>query len=396
MYSVGFDVSKGKSTVAIISIEGEVITKPFEIEHTKSGFQIIENQIKNHPKENIKFIMESTGNYHLPLLNLILEKNYFVCVENAFKIKKYCDLNIRKAKTDKKDALKIACYGSEKWHSLKQYNQFDEVYEELRFLSRQYSQQIDQKVKARVQLSNLIDLTFPNLNNIISNDNCFMFLLEVYEKYPHPDLVLSKNKTSFLNDVEKMAKKLGHRIGRILAERVYTLALEIIPSRPYNKSTQLAVTNCVSLLRHLEETTTSIITKMDELASTLPEFEVVSKMQGVGKKIRSRLIAEIGNVKRFKSGSSLIAYAGIDTPPYESGQFKATHIHISKRGNKYLRKVGYETMKSLKTVRPNTDNSVYLYMLKKESEGKSRKESKIAALNKFLKIYYARVMELYI
>lgn len=41
------------------------------------------------------------------------------------------------------------------------------------------------------------------------------------------------------------------------------------------------------------------------------------------------------------------------------------------------------------------DNAVYNYILKKESEGKSKKHAKIAGVNKFLRIYYARVMAVY-
>ena len=70
---------------------------------------------------------------------------------------------------------------------------------------------------------------------------------------------------------------------------------------------------------------------MDEIASNLPEFKVVSSMTGVGRKTRSRLIAEIGDIRRFDSANSLIAYAGIDTPPYQSGNFYATERHITKR-----------------------------------------------------------------
>ncbi len=52
-------------------------------------------------------------------------------------------------------------------------------------------------------------------------------------------------------------------------------------------------------------------------------------------------------------------------------------------------------MKSLKTVKPTKDNAVYLFILKKENEGKGSITAKIAGLNKFLRIYYARVMEVY-
>ena len=92
---------------------------------------------------------------------------------------------------------------------------------------------------------------------------------------------------------------------------------------------------------------------------------------------------------------SLISYTGIDLPPYQSGKFTAQNRRISKRGSSYLRKIGYEVMQSLKTHGTPTYDSVYQFILKKELEGKSKKAAKIAGLNKFLRIYYARVMEVY-
>lgn len=394
-YSVGIDVSMGKSTIAIISTDGEVISEPFEIEHTKSGFNLVLEKIKDIPNDNVKFVMESTGNYCKSLLKIIIDNGYFVTVENPLTIKKYCDINIRKVKTDKKDALKIACYGSERWHKLIRYTPSDEIYSELRFLSRQYDEQMSLKVMKKIHLSGLIEVTFPGLKKIFNGDSLYMLMLDIYKKYYHPSLVLSKSKSSFIKDVEKISKKTGHRIGTRVAEEMYSLANECIPSSPCNESTQLAVSNCVLLLQNLEEITNNIIAKMDELARKLPEFETVSNMSGVGNKIRSRLIAEIGDVRRFKNSNCLIAYAGIDVPPFQSGQFTATNRKITKRGNKHLRKVGYEAMKSLKTVKPTKDNAVYLFILKKENEGKGSITAKIAGLNKFLRIYYARVMEVY-
>ena len=78
---------------------------------------------------------------------------------------------------------------------------------------------------------------------------------------------------------------------------------------------------------------------MDEIESNLPELEIVSSMTGKKKKTRSRLIAEIGDISRFNNANSLIAYAGIDTPPYQSGNFYATERHITKRRKQTSSKV---------------------------------------------------------
>lgn len=57
-----------------------------------------------------------------------------------------------------------------------------------------------------------------------------------------------------------------------------------------------------------------------------------------------------------------------------------------------MRKISYEVMRCVKANgRSENDPAVYDFMLKKESEGKAKKVAKIAALNKFLRIYYTRV-----
>ena len=134
---------------------------------------------------------------------------------------------------------------------------------------------------------------------------------------------------------------------------------------------------------------------MQEIASTLPKYSVVREMKGVGDILSVRLIGEIGDVRRFRNGSSLVAFAGIDAPPYESGKFVGTNRNISKRGSSTLRKIGYEIMHSLKVSKPTEDSAVYDFIIKKENEGKPKRVAKIAGLNKFLRIYYARVMALY-
>lgn len=134
---------------------------------------------------------------------------------------------------------------------------------------------------------------------------------------------------------------------------------------------------------------------MQELAKSLPEYSVVREMGGVGNVLAVKLIAEIGDVRKLHNAKALIAWAGIDPPPYESGQFIGSKRRITKRGSSTLRKVGYEVMRVLKSHSAPKDDAVYNYILKKESEGKSKKHAKIAGLNKFLRIYYARVMEVY-
>lgn len=393
-YGVGIDVSKGKSTVAILSIEGEVIEEPFEINHDINGLNLLEEKLKDISKEDLKIVMEETGTYHLPVLGYLLDKGYFVVAENALKIKKYLDRGLRKAKTDKKDSYKLAEYTCDNWYKLNKVRENDETYDNLRFLSRQYINNINVQIKQKNNFSNLCDLLFPGYYQMLDENN-FILGLEIFKKYYHPEIVTNKKQSQFVDEIDKLAKELGHKgAGITLANKIYLLAQKTISPRPNNEFAQLSAISCADALILTIKTTTTIITEMDKLARELPEYDVISEMPGCGKKLTSRVIAEIGDVRRFKNAGSIIAYAGLDAPPYQSGQFEATNRHISKRGNKYLRKAGYEVMKSIKSS-CRLDNDLKSYIIKKENEGKSKKVAKIAGLNKFLRMYYGIVKKKY-
>ena len=394
-YGVGIDVSKGKSTVAILSINGEVIEMPFDINHDVEDLEKLDKKLQEFSKEDLKVVLEQTGTYHLPILTYLLDKGYCVIAENALKIKKYLDRSLRKAKTDKKDSLKLAEYACDNWYKLKVNFIEEEKYKELRFLSRQYFSLNSMKVQQKVDFSDLTDMLFPGYYQLLEECN-FVVGLKIFEKFSNPEIIRKKKLETFLNDVEKIAQKIGQqRAGRNLAIKVYELAKKSVPSCPSNSSTQLILNKRVVALINLIETTNEIIAKMNEIAKSMDEYKEVRNMRGVGDRLAPLLIAEIGDIRRFKNAGSLIAYAGIDSPPYQSGKYEATNRHISKRGNKYLRKTGFEVMQSIKSF-CRVDCEVYDYIVKKEAEGKCKKSAKIAGLNKFLRQYYGILKKKYI
>lgn len=394
-YGVGVDVSKGKSTISIMSNVGEILEMPFEINHDLEGLSHLEEKLEKFPKEDLKIIMEETGTYHLPVLSYLLDKGYQVITENPLKIKKYLDRGLRKAKTDKKDALKLAEYCCDNWYKLNVAKQSEEIYENLKFLSRRYLRHMEVLVKQKLDFSNLCDILFPGYYQLL-NENIFILGLEIFKKYYHPEIVTKKKQSQFITEIDKLAKKLGHKgVGLTLANKIYYLSQKTISPGPNNQYAQLSAKNCAATLIMTIKVANTIITEMDKLARELPEYEIVSEMPGVGKKLTSRIIAEVGDIRRFKNAGSLIAYAGLDAPPYQSGKFEATIRHISKRGNKQLRKTGYEIMKAVKTSCKN-ESEIKSYIIKKENEGKPKKVAKIAGLNKFLRVYYGTVKRKYI
>jgi hypothetical protein len=273
------------------------------------------------------------------------------------------------------------------------------VYDELKTLNRQYLNYISMRIQAKQTLTNLLDRTMPGIKTLLWNRSDVPDrdkLCDFINEYWHFDNITRMSEGEFINNYNDWTKRKGYRASTEKAKKIYALALDGIPTLSSNTpSTKMLVTEAVKVLHMIDTTLASILAQMRELAKSLNEYEVAMAMPGVGEILGPRLIAEIGDVRRFHSAGALIAYAGLDAPPFQSGNFTATNRSISKRGSASLRKTGYEIMGFIKISKPSEDDAVYQYMLKKEAEGKPKKVAKIAALNKFLRIYYARVKEVY-
>ena len=152
------------------------------------------------------------------------------------------------------------------------------------------------------------------------------------------------------------------------------------------------VEESAKLLNSTLETLAAIRTEMDKLSSTLPEYETVMSLYGVGRVLGSQLIAEIGDVRRFEHAKSIVAMAGIDPPPNQSGQVDVKSRSISKRGSPLLRKTLFQIMQVIIQKQPVIE-PVYQFLDRKRAEGKPYRVYMVAAANKFLRIYYARIME---
>ena len=394
MLAVGIDVSKSKSAAAILNPDGTVHTKPFEFRHSQPEMDALIRYIKDQ-NQPVTILMENTGHYHYPVLKALEAAGLPVCLINAYQMKKYGDMELRKAKTDKKDALRIARYALEKGYSLVPHTSMDQKYEDLRFLARQYDQRMGTLTTNKVFLINLLDETMPGITKLLSlttrdpETSLTMLFIKRFKSY---DRIKKMGRTRFLDSYNKLARKSRNRRAYGYGLAIYELAVNSITTRGENEFTLAAQDQCVDLVSESQKAADAIILKMQTLAETLPEYAVLRSMAGVGDRLEPLILAEIGDIRRFHSGKALNAYAGNDAPPYQSGTFESHNRHISKRGHAALRKYCFEVMQALKLTRPQ-DDPVYLFLIKKEQEGKPYNVAKMAGVNKFLRIYYARAME---
>lgn len=394
MNAVGIDVSKGKSMVAILRPYGEIVSSPFEIHHTSNEISSLIEQIKSIEGES-RIVMEHTGRYYEPLARELSQASLFVSAVNPKLIKDFGDNSLRKVKSDKADAVKIARYALDSWTDLKQYSLMDEIRNQLKTMNRQFGFYMKHKTAMKNNFIGILDQTYPGVNTYFDSparDDGSQKWVDFATTYWHVDCVRKLSLNAFTDHYQKWCKRKKYNFSKSKAEEIYGAAKELVPVLPKDDLTKLIIKQAVDQLNIASVTVEELRTRMNETASKLPEYPVVMAMKGVGSSLGPQLIAEIGDVTRFTHKGAITAFAGVDPGINQSGTYEQKSVHASKRGSSTLRKTLFQVMDALIKNKPQ-DDPVYQFLDKKRAQGKPYYVYMTAGANKFLRIYYGRVKE---
>ena len=395
MNAVGIDVSKRKSTVAILRPGGEFVAKPFDVPHLADGFHSLVKLIQSLDGET-RIVMECTGRYYEPVARELSQAGFFVSAVNPQIIYNFQgqDNPLRKVKTDKADSVKIARYALDSWAKLKQYSLMDEIRTQLKTMNRQFDFYMKHKTAMKNNLIGLIDQTYPGANAYFDSPargDGSQKWVGFLDTYWHVDCVRKMSLNAFTDHYQKWCSRKKYSFSRSKAEEIYRTAKELVPVLPKDDFTRRIIRQAVEQLNAASKTVEQLRTLMDETAAHLPEYPVVMAMKGVGTSLGPQLMAEIGDVARFTHKGAITAFAGVDPGVNDSGDYSQKSVHASKHGSPVLRKTLFQVMDVLIKTKP--DDPVYLFMDKKRAQGKAYYVYMTAGANKFLRIYDGRVKE---
>ena len=394
MNAVGIDISKGKSMVAVARPFGEIISKPFEVHHTSAAISDLIAYLHTLNGDT-RIVMEHTGRYYEPMARCLADADFFVSTVNPKLIKDYGNNSLRKVKTDKADALKIARYALDNWQDLCQYTNMDTLRNQLKTMNRQFAFYTKQKTSYKNNLIALLDMTYPGVNTLfdspVRSDGSQKWV-DFASSFWHADCVRSLGLSAFTERYRKWCKRHGYNFQPLKPKQIFEASKDLIAIFPKNPMSKLLIKQAIDQLNAISKTVEYIRTEMNRIASELPEYPIVMAMCGVGTSLGPQLMAEIGDLSRFRKREALTAFAGVDPGANQSGKYEAQSVHTSKRGSPRLRKTLFQIMDCLIKTMP-LDDSVYQFMDKKRSEGKPYYVYMTAGANKFLRIYYGRVKE---
>lgn len=394
MNAVGIDVSKGKSMVAVLRPLGVTVAKPFEVSHTAAELGKLANFLKSIDGET-RVVMEHTGRYYEPVAQMLHEHGMFVSAVNPLLIREYGGNSLRRVKTDKADARKIARYGLDNWAELRQYTPMDTIRYELKTLNRQFHLASKNRVAAVNNLTALLDMAYPGMREWFTSPvrpDGTQKWVDFAETFWHVDCVRNVSLNAFAARYQKWCKRRRYQFSRQKAEIIHAAAKEQIALIPKSPTTKLLIQEAAAQVTNISRIAETLRTQMNHLASQLPEYPVVMAMYGVGESLGPQLMAEIGDVSRFAHKRALVAFAGVDPMPNQSGMMDVRSNRSSKRGSPYLRHTLFKVMTVLLQNTP-ADEPVYQFLDRKRAEGKPYYVYMTAGANKFLRVYYGRVKE---
>lgn len=394
MNAAGIDVSKGKSMVAVFRPLGEVVAKPFQVRHTARELRELADYLKSLVGET-RVIMEHTGRYYEPVAQTLHDAGVFVCAVNPKLIKDYGNNTLRKVKTDKADAKKIARYGLDNWTDLREHTPMDTIRYQLKTMNRQYGLYSKTKTAMKNNFIALLDQTFPGVNALFDSparEDGSQKWVDFAASFWHLDCVRCMSQAAFTERYRKWCKRHGYNFSAMKAAEIHEQAKNLIAILPKDALTKLLVQQAIDQLNATSRTVELLRTEMKRLAAQLPEYPVVMAMYGVGDSLGPQLMAEIGDVTRFEKRNSLTAFAGVDPGANQSGDHETKSNKASKRGAPELRKTLFLVVEHILMNAP-PDDPVFRFMDKKRAEGKPYLVYMTAGANKFLRLYYGKVKE---
>jgi Transposase and inactivated derivatives len=325
MYFVGIDISKYKHDCFITTETGTVIIPNLSFQNNQDGFQKLLNLLNSLDNEQkIRIGFEATGHYHLNLM-LFLEKNNFSFMEfNPALVKKFISTTtLRRTKTDKKDAISITQYLMSV--DYKPYpKQFYHKYA-LKSLTRRRSAFVHQRSYYKVQLTNILDVVFPEFKPFFSNSfsSTALFILL---KYP------SSKKIANMKDYESIRK---HSRGKFVYSKFFKL--KDLAKNTVGVDNEIFTFQLSSMLTLLSNMDEQISLTEDKIAQIIKELNPrCLSINGVGLVSCASIVAEYGDFNRFKSPDACLAFAGLEPSTIQSGQVSHNGKMV-KHGSSHLR-----------------------------------------------------------
>ena len=378
MYIVGIDIGKNHHEASIVSPEGKQIGRSLRFATTHKGADSLMSFIfKNIGNSPCVFGMEATGHYWYPIYSFLKAKGYTIYVINPIQSDSLRKMYIRQTKNDSIDSFFIA--------EVIRFGQFgttsmaDENILAMRQLCRYRDSVISSRTEIKLRIGTIMEQIFPEYEKQFSS-LWMSTSMGILEKYLTPENI----ENAPIDELFEIIKDKSHnRLTKAKAISIKEAAADTFGIKIAQDAFSFQLKQLIDRMNFLDKQ----IEALDiEIMKYYEQFDCyLHTIPGIGIIGAATILAEIGDISRFKNSSALVAFAGIDPTVRQSGEFNSTHNHMSKRGSPYLRHAIF-----LAATTCSFHNSpLNAYYKKKRDQGKHHLTATGAVARKLTTVIYA-------
>lgn len=377
---LGIDISKETFDACCINVKGETVFR-IATSMDKKGFTELIAKLSSVSitQESVLIGMESTACYHINLFSFLTSLGYAVVIINPLLISNFVKLQLRKTKTDKKDAFVIAQFLLLNKDSLSQTILSSDI-ADLRDLARQRESLVDQMSALKSDIKRLLTITFPELEHIAGVFTKSM--LRLLCQFPSAHTIRTAKRSMIAKVL--IPGSYGKQTDASV-EKIRKAAQASIGTSSPTK--EIILKQKASLLMHLEEHLQELTDILIDLCQSKmqEDMNILTSMREIGEKTAMNFLIEIGgDVRQFENHKKVIAMAGLDPAIYQSGKIDRKG-KISKRGNRHLRRVIW--LMTTKVIQFN--ERFTQYFVKRRREGLPYKMAVLATAHKLIRVIFS-------
>ena len=385
---VGVDIGSQTHYARAFDNRGkELIKKVFSFGNDIEGFNSFDQWIESLKTANDKTTVligcEPTGHYWFALGKYLTDHKKTLVMVNPFSVKKIKELDDNSPKkTDAKDPKTIAKLVIDGRYSIPYMP--EGIYAEIRDLVYSRDRIVKQHNISANRIQRWLAIHFPEYLGIYTRFDASSGLA-VLERAPLPKDVIALG----VNGIRKLwhDKKIRGRgvtedRAKILVEAAHnSIGLEGGAGTRSELYMLLEEHRLwISQLEAVEKALSEAVLKVDHVENLLA-------IKGVGSITIAGFIAEVGDVRRFKSPKQIQKYAGLELVENSSGKHKG-RSRISKRGRRRLRKILYQVMVPL--LASNKEfREIYDYYVTRVKNPLKRRQAMIAVSCKLIRVFFA-------
>lgn len=383
---IGMDVGKDFSYVCLMNPQAELILKPFKMSNTLEGFQICLQKIKEASGPNPVILVLEHTNIYTGIIRRFFNRSMDSIPINPVETHNRTKSSIRQSKTDKKDAIRIAqtfILGN----FSKGYEPSEEI-RELKKLTRTSRLLINKRSDIkRILFSNIND-AFPGIHRIFNPLSLksavftVKYFLSLDSLSDFDSTLYEENVKTIANSSPKWAYDKTLLVQDLIAE------IEVLGA--HLQSHKTVILSLFSVVEALDNNIKRIENQILNLVDKRPETQLLTTIPGIRELAAGHILAEIGDIRRFKYAKQLIAFAGTDPKVQQSGNYTKLGLKITKAGSRFLRQTAYVLALTMtRKYKSKTINPVLYEYYQKRKIHKNKRVVIIAIANKILRYIFA-------